>query len=179
MMNSGPSSLVAVLLLLLLVAALSSSILRVPVEPPEVAEVEPSTYLARFVTERRVIRQAASEHHLPPPPAPELSPNHERFLRLADCESGSWVDGGSSFEPGSARWDAAKPGAEVPPGGTTFHHGGLQFLPATWDWVAPMVGMGHLAHAYDASTEEQILVAERVLELQGWGAWPVCSKKVP
>lgn len=97
---------------------------------------------------------------------------------LAECESGNWIDGGRAFEAGSARWDWAKPGTELPPWGTTIHHGGLQFLPSTWDWVAPMVGLGHIDYAYNATREEQIQVAEKVLELQGWGAWPVCSRKL-
>jgi hypothetical protein len=96
---------------------------------------------------------------------------------LADCESGNWIDGGRSFQLGSARWDWAAPGSEVPPWGTTKHHGGLQFLPSTWDWVAPMVGVS-APYAYSASREEQIRVAEKTLELQGWGAWPVCARKL-
>jgi hypothetical protein len=182
MMDPHPSSLVAVLLLLLLAAAFTAHVLRSPVEQAGMAAVEtatpaePSLYRARLVTERQAIREAVSEHSLSP--APELSQNYERFLRLADCESGNWLDGGAAFEVGSARWGWAKPGAAVPPWGTTYHHGGLQFLPATWDWVAPMVGLDHIAYAYDASTDEQIQVAEKVLDLQGWGAWPVCSKKV-
>lgn len=97
---------------------------------------------------------------------------------LAECESGNWIDDGTSFETGSARWDWAKPGTEVPPWGTRIHHGGLQFRPSTWSWVAPMVGLGHIQYAYDATREEQIRVAEKVLELQGWNAWPVCSRKL-
>lgn len=95
---------------------------------------------------------------------------------LADCESGNWIDEEREFETGSARWYWARPGTEVPPWGTTIHHGGLQFHPDTWSWVAPMVGLGHIKYAYDATREEQILVAEKVLELQGWGAWPTCAK---
>jgi hypothetical protein len=102
----------------------------------------------------------------------------ERWHLLAECESGNWIDGGASFEAGSARWYWGRPGTEVPPWGTTIHHGGLQFHPDTWSWVAPMVGLGHIAYAYDAPIEGQILAAEKVLELQGWRAWPVCSKKL-
>lgn len=97
---------------------------------------------------------------------------------VADCESGNWIDGGESFELGSARWDWAAPGMVIPPWGTRIHHGGLQFHPSTWNWVAPMVGLGHIQYAYQATREEQILVAEKVLELQGWQAWPVCSRKL-
>lgn len=95
--------------------------------------------------------------------------------RLADCESGNWVDGGASFEEGSARWYWARPGTEVPPWGTTIHHGGLQFHPGTWDAFKLD---GYPARAYDATREQQIAVAEIVLERQGWEAWPVCSRKI-
>jgi murein DD-endopeptidase MepM/ murein hydrolase activator NlpD len=53
--------------------------------------------------------------------------------------------------------------------------GGLQFLPQTWyahggSTFAPSANM--------ATREEQIAVAERVLDSQGWGAWPVCSAQL-
>lgn len=97
---------------------------------------------------------------------------------LADCESGDWIDGGVDFVQDSARWDWASPETALPPWGTTIHHGGLQFHPDTWSWVAPMVGLGHIRFAYEATREEQILVAEKVLDLQGWQAWPICGQKI-
>lgn len=103
-------------------------------------------------------------------------PLDSHWLRLADCESGNWIDGGRDFEEGSARWDWAAPGMEVPPWGTTIHHGGLQFHPDTWSWVAPMVGLGHIEFAYQATPQEQVQVAEKVQELQGWEAWPTCAR---
>lgn len=97
---------------------------------------------------------------------------------LADCESGNWIDGGASFGEGSARWDWAAPGTEIPPWGTTIHHGGLQFHPDTWSWVAPMVLDNPPEYAYEATREEQIEVGKKTKKLQGWGAWPVCSEKL-
>lgn len=94
---------------------------------------------------------------------------------LADCESGNWLNGGTSFEEGSARWYWGRPGTEVPPWGTTIHHGGLQFLPSTWVAFKPD---GYPAYAYDATREQQIVVAERVLAAQTFRAWPVCSQKL-
>lgn len=105
-------------------------------------------------------------------------PVGEPWATLADCESGDWLDGGTSFVPGSARWDWAAPGTTLPPWGTRIHHGGLQFHPATWNWVAPRVGLGHIRYAYEATPDEQVRVAEKVLALQGWRAWPVCSRKL-
>lgn len=103
--------------------------------------------------------------------------NEDTWDRLAECESGNWIDGGRQFEEGSARWYWGKPGTPMPWGDDDFH-GGLQFSPSTWNWVAPMVGLGHIEYAYDATREEQIMVGEKVQELQGWGAWPTCSRKV-
>jgi hypothetical protein len=51
-------------------------------------------------------------------------------------------------------------------------YGGLQFLPESW-WLVGGEGMPH-----EASREEQIARAERLLALQGWEAWPVCSIRV-
>ncbi len=55
------------------------------------------------------------------------------------------------------------------------YEGGLQFHPSTWDSYKPR---GYPSAAYHASREQQILVAERVLARQGWGAWPSCSRKL-
>lgn len=99
----------------------------------------------------------------------------EPWQSLADCESGNWIDGGASFERESARWYWAKPGTEVPPWGTTIHHGGLQFHPGTWSAYR---SDHHPTYAYDATPAQQVEVAQRVQASQGWGAWPVCSQKV-
>lgn len=75
---------------------------------------------------------------------------------LAQCESrGEW-DYGPHSTWGSRRF-----------------HGGLQFHPDTWlrhrDDNMPR-------YAYRATREQQIIVGERVLASQGWGAWPSCSR---
>jgi resuscitation-promoting factor RpfA len=51
------------------------------------------------------------------------------------------------------------------------YYGGLQFSSGTWR------AYGGSGSASSASREQQIAVAERVLAAQGWGAWPVCSRK--
>ncbi|MGA5821797.1 transglycosylase family protein [Kitasatospora sp. NPDC094028] len=53
-------------------------------------------------------------------------------------------------------------------------HGGLQFTPSTW---AAYGGTAYAPQANQASREQQIAVAEKVLASQGPGAWPVCSRK--
>ncbi|MBO0850720.1 MAG: transglycosylase family protein [Pseudonocardia sp.] len=70
--------------------------------------------------------------------------------RLAQCES-------------SGNWNANT--------GNGFS-GGLQFTPSTW------AANGGQGSPQNASREQQIAVANRVLASQGWGAWPVCSKKI-
>ena len=88
-------------------------------------------------------------------PGPGQAAAPERPLgvwdRVADCESG----GDWSINTGNG------------------YSGGLQFSHSTWrayggEEFAPL--------AYQASREEQIIVAERVLDDAGWGAWPTCSR---
>jgi resuscitation-promoting factor RpfA len=52
------------------------------------------------------------------------------------------------------------------------YYGGLQFSSSTWSSY-DVDGFAHRADL--ASREQQITVANRVLNNQGWGAWPVCS----
>ncbi len=76
---------------------------------------------------------------------------------LARCES-------------SGRWDIVRRVSD-----TLSYFGGLQFHPRTWVAYRP-AGLPDLAS--EASREEQILVAERVLAAQGWRAWPACSRRL-
>jgi Transglycosylase-like domain/Peptidase family M23 len=55
------------------------------------------------------------------------------------------------------------------------YFGGLQFLPGTW---ARYGGYAFAASADGATREEQIAVAQRVLAVEGWDAWPDCSAKL-
>ncbi|WP_063053231.1 resuscitation-promoting factor Rpf1 domain-containing protein [Nocardia arthritidis] len=73
--------------------------------------------------------------------------------RLAQCEAGgNWgINTGNGFQ------------------------GGLQFSPGTWRAHG---GQEYAASANQASREQQIAVAEKVLASQGWGAWPSCSSKL-
>src|SRR5690606_25727105 len=72
--------------------------------------------------------------------------------RLAECEA-------------SGRWDTNTGNG---------YYGGLQFSQATWDEHG---GRDFAPRADLATRGQQIVVAERVLANQGWGAWPVCSRK--
>ncbi|GLY69152.1 transglycosylase family protein [Amycolatopsis taiwanensis] len=74
----------------------------------------------------------------------------------------------------SVNWDAI---AQCESGGNwstntgNGYYGGLQFSQSTWK------AYGGVGSPQNASREEQIAVAERVLQSQGIGAWPVCGKK--
>ena len=54
-------------------------------------------------------------------------------------------------------------------------YGGLQFTNGTW---AANGGFGYAPRADLASASQQIAVAERVLQTQGVGAWPVCGARL-
>jgi resuscitation-promoting factor RpfB len=76
---------------------------------------------------------------------------------LARCEAGG-------------RWDAVRT-----VDGRVLFSGGLQFAPRTW---AAFKSEGLPEQASDATREQQIEVAERVLARQGWEAWPTCSRRL-
>lgn len=98
----------------------------------------------------------------PPPPPPKpivLTPHHYVFLRVADCESGDFK------VPGSANWS-------INTGNGFF--GGLQFTRSSWIAAG---GLEYAAYPHQASMYEQIIVAERLLQMQGPGAWPVCGPR--
>lgn len=89
------------------------------------------------------------------PPEPPTThglgaPHNSTWDALALCESG----GDWSINTGNG------------------YSGGLQFHPDTWS------SHGGQGQAHQASREEQIRVAERVLDSQGWGAWPACSSQL-
>ena len=53
------------------------------------------------------------------------------------------------------------------------YYGGLQFSQSTWEAYG---GLEFAPRADLATKEQQIIVAERVLDGQGIGAWPTCGK---
>lgn len=69
---------------------------------------------------------------------------------LAQCESGgNWsINTGNGF------------------------YGGLQFTQQSWN------GVGMSGSPATATREQQIEAGERLLAIQGWGAWPACSAKL-
>jgi len=54
------------------------------------------------------------------------------------------------------------------------YYGGLQFSPSTWRAYG---GTAYAATADGATKSQQISVATKVQNAQGWGAWPTCSAR--
>lgn len=53
--------------------------------------------------------------------------------------------------------------------------GGLMFHTVTWNANG---GQQYAPYAYMATREQQIEIAEKVLAISGWGAWPGCTRKL-
>lgn len=90
---------------------------------------------------------------IPPPPAEAAPSSAPDWDRLAQCEGGG--DWAAVDRSGS-------------------HRGGLQFSASTW---AAFGGRVYAASADRATRAQQITVAQRVLDAQGIGAWPVCGPR--
>lgn len=111
---------------------------------------DPGTYGEEAIGYPVVVAAAAEPARSAPEPSGVV--DGSVWDRLAACESGGdWASTVGQYE------------------------GGLQFHPGTWDAYKPN---GYPEAAYEASRAQQILVAERVLADQGWGAWPACSAKL-
>jgi hypothetical protein len=83
----------------------------------------------------------------------------------------------SAAQAKSVNWDAV---AQCESGGNwsintgNGYYGGLQFNRGTWNAYG---GTKYASTADRASRAEQIRIAEKVLDGQGIGAWPVCGRK--
>lgn len=89
--------------------------------------------------------------HAAAPPATNLTNNHAaRWDQIARCESGG-------------RWDYP-----IVTNRTGSYSGGLMIWTRAWDAYG---GNEFAPNAYQATKNEQIEIAERILADQGWGAW--------
>lgn len=83
---------------------------------------------------------------------------------------------GTKWEPSPIDWDDL---AACEAGGNwstdAFHDGGLQFHPETWRGYG---GEEYAPHAHQATREQQIVIARRVLASEGAGAWPTCARRL-
>jgi resuscitation-promoting factor RpfA len=85
--------------------------------------------------------------------APADAASLSTWEKLANCESsGNW-----SINTGNG------------------YYGGLQFSASTWRAFG---GTQYASRADLATKSQQIAIAEKVLDGQGWQAWPACSAKL-
>lgn len=102
----------------------------------------------RVAPEPRVVRVGAK-------PGTEVPPvqNGATWDALAQCEAtGNWaINTGNGF------------------------YGGVQFDQNTWERQG---GLKYAPRADLATREEQIAIASRTQQTQGWGAWPACTSKL-
>ncbi len=123
-----------------------------------------------------VLRRGRGKHRRPAPPS--------RINRAAVIGAAAAIPLTGLALPGTAQaaststWDRL---AECESGGNwsintgNGYYGGLQFSAGTWRAFG---GEQFAKRADLASRAEQITTAERVLDEQGWGAWPACSRKL-
>jgi uncharacterized protein YfcZ (UPF0381/DUF406 family) len=107
-------------------------------------EAERKAAQAAVVTATKTIAENPPPPPSPPPPPPSSEADWDA---IAMCESGGDWHIDSTYD------------------------GGLQFHPDTW---LAYGGGRYARYAWQATREQQIAVAERVLAAQGPGAWPVC-----
>lgn len=135
-----------------------------PTPPNEVANDDSSQQQVNdFLTalnkeqEKAAALSAAPTPQPTPPATPAPSTDHSsRWDQLAQCESGgNWaINTGNGFG------------------------GGLQFMHGNGYSTWLSFGGGEFApNPWDATREQQIVIAERVLASSGWNAWPGCSRK--
>jgi hypothetical protein len=107
-------------------------------------EAERKAAQAAVVTATKTIAENPPPPPSPPPPPPSSEADWDA---IAMCESGGDWHIDSTYD------------------------GGLQFHPDTW---LAYGGGRYARYAWQATREQQIAIAERVLAAQGPGAWPVC-----
>ena len=134
----------------------SSSVVSYDVDAIIAAEIEK---IVKYVeeTERQKQEAAAQARVQKPRSEPNYDPGDgSRWDQLAQCEAGgNWATNtGNGFG------------------------GGLQFMhqKSYSTWLS--FGGGEFApHPWEATREQQIIIAEKVLASSGWNAWPGCSRK--
>ncbi|MFI8366656.1 transglycosylase family protein [Streptomyces sp. NPDC085466] len=97
---------------------------------------------------------------VPPPPSPGPA-----GVPAYPCAEDQWPWGCVAECESGGRWDVNTGNG---------YYGGLQFWQPTW---IDYGGLKYARRADLATRQQQITVAEDVLRVQGWGAWPVCSKR--
>ncbi|MBB2772869.1 UNVERIFIED_ORG: uncharacterized protein YabE (DUF348 family) [Mycolicibacterium obuense] len=143
----------------------SINISRRVVDDPGKAGTQDVTFAVSTVNGRVTGRQVLARSVVTPArpqvqrvgakPGTTVPPVHDNATwdALAFCESsGNWaINTGNGF------------------------YGGVQFTQSTWESFG---GLRYAPRADLATREEQIAIAELTQAGQGWGAWPVCSRRV-
>lgn len=128
---------------------------RLEAQSDEIAEIRAAIGAAAAAEAERAEAAAQEAQEVASQPPPSISPP-------ASPPPGGW----------SADWDAI---AQCESGGNwhidSTYDGGLQFHPDTW---LAYGGGRYARYAWQATREQQIAIAEKVLAGQGPGAWPNC-----
>ncbi|RVW06304.1 resuscitation-promoting factor [Rhodococcus spongiicola] len=159
-------------------------VLTEPVEPPEERFEDPTMNMSRSVVEE--------------PGVPGVAEVTYEIATVNGVETGRQSVATTVTTPAqpSIVRVGAKPGTEVPPveNGETWdalaqceaggnwsintgngYYGGVQFNQGTWERQG---GLKYAPRADLATREEQIAIATRTQQTQGWGAWPSCSSRL-
>lgn len=159
-------------------------VLTEPVQPPEERIEDPSMNMSRTVVED--------------PGSPGVADVTYEVTTVNGVETGRSPVASTVTVPAQPRVVrvGAKPGTEVPPvqNGATWdalaqceatgnwaintgngYYGGVQFDQNTWERQG---GLKYAPRADLATREEQIAIASRTQQTQGWGAWPSCSSRL-
>ncbi|MFD4180386.1 transglycosylase family protein, partial [Rhodococcus sp. NPDC058514] len=155
-----------------------------PLAPPEQRIEDPTMNMSRTVVEN--------------PGAPGVHDVTFSITRVNGAETGRQQLDAVVTTPAQPKVVrvGAKPGTEVPPvsNGATWDalaqceatgnwaintgngfYGGVQFDQNTWERQG---GLKYAPRADLATREEQIAIATRTQETQGWGAWPACTSRL-
>ncbi|QNG17871.1 DUF348 domain-containing protein [Rhodococcus triatomae] len=155
-----------------------------PLDPPEERIEDPTLNISRTVVED--------------PGAPGLQDVTFEVQKINGREVARTPTDATVLNPATPKTVrvGAKPGTEVPPvqngavwdalaqceaGGNwaintgNGYYGGVQFDQNTWERQG---GLKYAPRADLATREEQIAVATRTQQTQGWGAWPSCSSRL-
>lgn len=124
--------------------------IRIPSKTEKLATRPMPTYIAPEPATAPAPAAMQSSYRAPARVAAPTVASGSVWDQLAQCESGgNWsINTGNGF------------------------YGGLQFTVSSWQ------ATGGSGLPSDASREEQIMRAEKLLAMQGWGAWPACTSKL-
>ena len=146
--------------------------------PPTTAQVTMAPTPDVAAAEAAIAEQQRVDEYLATLHAEEVRKQQAAAAAAARASAGT----AANYAPGDgSRWDQL---AQCECGGNWACNtgngfgGGLQSLHQSRYSTWLSFGGGEFApHPWEASREEQIVIAERVLARSGWNAWPGCSRK--